>query len=702
MKLIKWLLGLLIGLVVLVSVAAVGLSLFVDEAMVRDKISTTFEAKTGQTLELNGPLKWSVFPWVGIQLSDVVIGNAPGFGSKPLATAKELDVKIAIKPLFQKKIAMDTVIVKGVALNLTKDKNGKSNWDNLAAAGKNTDNKTRNPDRKPSSEPGGFDPNEFDFELKGIELEDVSLHFVDQQQGRSVKLDQLLLKVGELLPGKSVPLRVGFKLENTQPVMKMDFSMSTDMTFSRDFQRLELGALALDIDAAGEGLPEQGIKFALAANVGLDQEQGILALSDFSMSGLNMDVTGDLSVSDMNDTPRVEAKLALQNTNLRNLLDIAGITVVTADPEVLTRVSGNVFITRQGDSLVVKPLAVKLDDSKLDGSIEIVSFKGPVVKADFTLDAIDLDRYLPPKTATQTETGTSESAKQTVKTAEQPDFTALRKLRLDASFVVGKLRLNGVNMEQIKLKLKSRNGLLSMDPVSANLYQGRFEGKIKLDVRNDIPRFSARKKLTGIQIEPLLKDMSGKARLRGTGDIIVNVSSQGLLEADIKRHLNGSFSLLFKDGAYIGFNLAQTIRKATGKSVSNEPQTTDFAELKATGTIRSGVMDNKDLYLASPVLRVTGKGEVDLVKEDINYLLTTKIVGSLEGQGGSDNLEGVAIPVRIKGKLDNPSPAVDLAAAVKANAGKKLEEKKQELLDKAGDKLKDQLGSGALEGLFGR
>jgi AsmA protein len=241
-----------------------------------------------------------------------------------------------------------------------------------------------------------------------------------------------------------------------------------------------------------------------------------------------------------------------------------------------------------------------------------------------------------------------------------------------------------------------------MDPVSANLYQGRFEGKIKLDVRNDIPRFSARKKLTGIQIEPLLKDMSGKARLRGTGDIIVNVSSQGLLEADIKRHLNGNFSLLFKDGAYIGFNLAQTIRKATGKAVSNEPQTTDFAELKATGTIRSGVMDNKDLYLASPVLRVTGKGEVDLVKEDINYLLTTKIVGSLEGQGGSDNLEGVAIPVRIKGKLDNPSPAVDLAAAVKANAGKKLEEKKQELLDKAGDKLKDQLGSGALEGLFGR
>ena len=100
MKIIKWLLGLFLGLALLIVIAVVGLQLFVDEAMVRDKISTTFEAKTGQTLALNGPLKWSVFPWVGIQLSDVTLGNAPGFGSEPLAIAKELDIKVAIKPLF--------------------------------------------------------------------------------------------------------------------------------------------------------------------------------------------------------------------------------------------------------------------------------------------------------------------------------------------------------------------------------------------------------------------------------------------------------------------------------------------------------------------------------------------------------------------------------------------------------------------------
>jgi len=93
---------------------------------------------------------------------------------------------------------------------------------------------------------------------------------------------------------------------------------------------------------------------------------------------------------------------------------------------------------------------------------------------------------------------------------------------------------------------------------------------------------------------------------------------------------------------------------------------------------------------------------VDLVRHQVDYLLTTKVVGSLEGQGGSDKLKGVAIPVRIKGDLNNPSPMVDLEAALKANAEHKLEEKKQELLDKAEEKLQDKLGKGALKGLFGR
>ncbi len=697
MKLLKWFFGLLFGVILLAVIAVVVATLVVDEKAVKEKISTQFESTTGQSLRLDGPLNWSVFPWVGIKLADVQIGSAPGFGDEPLAAVQKLDVKVGIMPLLEKKVAVDTIVLKGVRLNLRKNKDGRTNWEGLAGAGEGKEKEAAAEAKAGGEEQSQF--GDFEIQLKGIELEDVSLHFADEQEGVNVKLDDLAVKVGELVAEKPVPLRVSFKLENTKPVMKLDFALSTDMTFSKDYQRLDLAALALDLNAAGEGLPAQGVKLALAANVGLDNKQGVLVLSDLSVSGLNVDITGDLRVSELHAKPKIEAKLALQNTNLKELLEIAGVSIATADPEALTRVSGKIHVQQQGEALTAKPISIKLDDSSLDGELKLLSFDGPVVRASFKLDAIDLDRYLPPKSE---EEAAGKEQEQATTAAEKPDFTALRKLDLDAKFSVGSLKINGLKMQNIILNVKSRKGVLRMDPVSAALYEGKFQGSIKLDVRQDTPRFSAKKTLSGIQIEPLLNDLTGKAQLSGVGDIKVDISSMGLDDATIKRNLNGSFSIQFRDGAYIGFNLAQAIRKATGQATSDAPQKTDFAELKGSGVIKNGVVKNDDLYLASPALRVTGKGKVDLVENQVNYLLTTRVVGSLEGQGGSDKLKGVAIPVRIKGDLNNPSPSVDLEAALKANAEHKLEEKKQELMDKAGEKLKDKLGTGALKGLFGK
>jgi len=83
--------------------------------------------------------------------------------------------------------------------------------------------------------------------------------------------------------------------------------------------------------------------------------------------------------------------------------------------------------------------------------------------------------------------------------------------------------------------------------------------------------------------------------------------------------------------------------------------------------------------------------------------LTTKIVGSLKGQGGKalDELKGVAIPVRIGGTFNKPTYTPDLAAALgdvaTEKAKEKIEKKTQKLLkDRLGDESTKQL----LKGLF--
>lgn len=700
MKLLKWIVGLVLGLVLLVVIAAIAASYFIDEEALKKQVVTRFEAQIGHSLRIDGPLQLSFFPWVGVALGELVLGNAPGFAEQPLAMVRELDVKVGIMPLLEKRVAVDTVVLKGVALNLERNAQGQGNWESLAAGGKK--------DRKPAEKRPKKDDGEFMVELKGLELEDLDLHYIDRQSGAEHRLDDLAVRIGELVPGKVVPLEASMNLKSSAPAMTLAAALSTDLTYTGDYQRIDLSALALELDAKGEGLPGEGVKLKLAADVALDQAAGKLAVSDFSLSGLNVDVTGAVSISDLEGAPRVEGKLALQQTNLKELLQLAGVVIETADPEALTQVSGDIRLVQQGASLMLKPLVMKLDDSTLEGHVEVASFEGPVVRANLKLDAIDLDRYLPPASEAQKSPPAKENGDPGKKT-EKPDFTALRKLNLDANFHIGKLKVSNLKMDSVALKLRAKQGVINLDPAQAALYGGKFLGSSQLDVRKETPRIKSKEALSGIQVGPLLKDLTGEERLTGTGNVKIDIVTRGQDDVTIKRNLNGSLSFEFKDGAYKGFNIAHEIRKAqaaiSGKTISdNEPQETDFAELRASALIKQGVITNKDLYLASPVLRVNGEGDVDLVKEKVDYLVTTKIVGTLKGQGGGsvEQLKGVAVPVRIKGGLADPSLSVDMQAALKANAEQQLEEKTEELKGKARKKLEEKMGSDLLKGIFGR
>ncbi|MFH1640119.1 MAG: hypothetical protein ABIB93_07435 [Chloroflexota bacterium] len=60
---------------------------------------------------------------------------------------------------------------------------------------------------------------------------------------------------------------------------------------------------------------------------------------------------------------------------------------------------------------------------------------------------------------------------------------------------------------------------------------------------------------------------------------------------------------------------------------------TDFAEMKALFTIKNGVAKD-DLSAKSPVLRLTGTGNIDIGEEKLDYLLKAAIVSTLEGLKG--------------------------------------------------------------------
>jgi AsmA protein len=156
-------------------------------------------------------------------------------------------------------------------------------------------------------------------------------------------------------------------------------------------------------------------------------------------------------------------------------------------------------------------------------------------------------------------------------------------------------------------------------------------------------------------------------------------------------------SLAFLNGALNGFNLRQSIDVAKAKFSGGDPPAektlkTDFTSLTLSGVIRKGVFSSDDLDLQAPLLRVSGKGKADLNRDEVDYLVYAKLVGSIEGQKGeaAQDLAGLTIPVRIKGPFTEPEIGVELGDMLKAGVDAQKEQLKQQI-DAQKEQLEKQL-----------
>jgi AsmA protein len=250
--------------------------------------------------------------------------------------------------------------------------------------------------------------------------------------------------------------------------------------------------------------------------------------------------------------------------------------------------------------------------------------------------------------------------------------------------------------------------------MAANLYGGSLNGAIGVNAQGT-PEFSIRQSLAGVNVGPLLNDLAKFERLEGHGNFSMNVTTAGETVSQLKKGLNGTAAATLANGAIKGIDIVATIREAQavinevkGKPVTEQADTTrrtEFAELKATFTIRHGVASNRDLTAKSPVLRLSGEGDIDLGNERMNYLLKANLVRGVTGQSGKEWLQiaDVTVPVRVTGPLAAPSYTFDFATMAADLAQHALQ---QELQRKLGGKLPGGVPGDilqeAVKGLFKR
>ena len=694
----------LVGVVALLIIAAVILvPLFVDPNEHKAEIVAEVKKATGRDLTIDGDIGLSVFPWLGLELGGVELSNATGFGNKPFFALKQAQVRVKLLPLLSKQLVVDTVTVQGLRLNLAKNADGVSNWDDLTKG-------PEEPSKERKAEPGDKpSPAKSGDGLKaltvgGIEISDALLVWDDKASDQHVEVKNITLQSGEVSLDRPIDLELSFSLDSQQPALHGDVTLAGQLVADADKQLYQFDSVLLTLMAKGEGLPEAGVEAEMRADMELDLRADKLDVKGLQLVSGDLKLSGGLVGRALQTSPTLEGSLALAAFSPRQQMQRFGVQIPqTADPSVLNKLDMAFNLRGSSKNLALEKLALNLDQTKISGGFKLLDFSQPIYRFDLTLDGIDVDRYLPPPQEPQPATAQQPAQAPTAESELIPVET-LRPLDIEGALHIGKLKAKQIRAEFVDLKVMAKQGKITLDQQVKRFYDGTIKGNLVLDVTGKQPRMVIEERASGIQAGPLVIDVTNQDRLNGTGGFNARLTTSGQTVDQFKRTLGGTFDFSFRDGAVKGFNLARMLREAKAKlegkklPLGEEQPQTDFAELSASGRIDRGLLSNQDLLMKSPFIRVTGKGRVDLVGESLSYLVRPVIVATEKGQGGKEmeDLVGVPIPVKLEGPWAKPDWRIDLNKVLLDSQKAKAEKKLQKELDKKLDKVvPDELKQGA-------
>ncbi len=636
-KFLKWLL-ITGGICFVVLIAAIIIiPQFIDVQKYKPLIEQKVSNATGRSFTLGDEIDISIFPWVGLKLTDLHLGSGAGFDKKDMVSVKEFEVRLKVMPLLSKKIEIKRFVMDNPIIYIEKTKAGTANWQGIGKKEQKQEKTDKTREKEKSSKDQTMPIKA--LLVNNLSITNCQLTYVDHGTGLKKQISNLNLNL-------------------------------KDISFEKPI------GVSLDADIDGKPVSLKGKLGPIGKEPGKDN----IAL-DFILKALEeLEIKIDGNFIDPLKNPTIDLDLKASQFSLKRLFAAMNIDfpLKTKDPDTLEKVSLKTHIKGNSNSISISEGVLGLDDSKIIFSAIAKEFVKPDLKFNLKLDQIDLDRYLPDsqkdgKTSKQVasspeKTTTSDSSR------KKTDYGPLRKLILDGKIEVGKLKAHGATIENVDIHILAKNGIITINPLDLDLYQGSIKSKLVTNVNKNTPRTKLTINANNIQAEPLLKDTMEKELIAGSLKARIKLAMTGEEPDMIKQTLNGGGELLFTDGAIIGIdltNLVQNIKIKSGlEAKSGEKPRTDFAKLTIPFSAKNGLIYTEKTSLISPLIRVTMKGKANLVNEELDLKVVPNFVATLKGQGDTKQRSGIMVPVLITGTFSSPKFRPDLKSMITKDLSK--------------------------------
>ncbi|HZJ97080.1 MAG TPA: AsmA family protein [Oligella sp.] len=216
----KWLKRSGFALVILLLVAVVGGAIFVlnfDPKVYQDRLVKEIKLRYERDLKINGDLDLSLFPRIGLRVTDVTLSNKNS--EEEFSSMEEVRFSVALWPLLFDRFLVDHVKVKGFKTHVVRYPDGSLNIDDFYALPLDFDAEHIAHRRQQAEadaaqeEQSRLTANEFKVDIAGLELEEGSVLVEDLISERQFSLENMSLHTGRITFGEPFSLALNAKID---------------------------------------------------------------------------------------------------------------------------------------------------------------------------------------------------------------------------------------------------------------------------------------------------------------------------------------------------------------------------------------------------------------------------------------------------------------------------------------------------------
>jgi uncharacterized protein involved in outer membrane biogenesis len=246
-------------------------------------------------------------------------------------------------------------------------------------------------------------------------------------------------------------------------------------------------------------------------------------------------------------------------------------------------------------------------------------------------------------------------------------------LTADGKVSLLKGRLQGFDFTELKTDLKLDRRVWRLENSTLRSADGAVQGVVTVADQPDIVKFSVAPKIQGVSVEGILHWFeASQAEVTGRVNLTGNLESAGKDGTERKRNLNGALSLRIEDGTIHRLrvlvqllNLLDLSRWFTLKLPDLGKEGIRFRSISGDFTVQQGVFLTENLIVDSDDLRMTGGGKIDLVTDEIDFVLAVRPFAGIDTAIGYVPLLGRGVAAiknsflvasfNITGHIDNPT-----------------------------------------------